>query len=74
MSANIVSVSLFPCYKMTGKHMEPVVVEAVRRVLFDNMTVTTETISAAHYEAATGCERANLCDVLDRHRGSGREG
>ncbi len=57
----VISVQFFPRYKMTGKHMEPVVVEAVRRVRWSNGTVAMETISAQQYEAATGCAVEALC-------------
>lgn len=66
MSApNIVSVTVFPRYKILSG--VPTVMEACRRVLYDNGTVDMSTISAAQYEAATGAETDALCAALDRH-------
>jgi hypothetical protein len=47
---NIISVSLFPRYKHTAKHMEPVVVGAMRRVLYDDARIDLTEISAAEYQ------------------------
>jgi len=63
----VISVSYFPKYRHVAKHMETVVIEACRRVLYDNGTVAIETISAAAYANATGCEIDRICDALDRH-------
>jgi len=57
----VISWSLYPRYKMTGKHMEPVVVEAARRVMWSNGVIDLTTISAADYHKATGCERDSIC-------------
>lgn len=61
-----ISVQFFPRYLHRAKHMEAVVIEATRRVLWSDATVEIETISAAAYEAATGIEIAAVCDALDR--------
>jgi hypothetical protein len=64
---NIVSYSLYPRYKWNGKHLIPVVQEAVCRILYDDSSVTMGTITAAQYEDATGAETDALCVALDRH-------
>jgi hypothetical protein len=65
---NIVSVSFYPRYAYEGRyHLGPVVMEACRRVLYDNGTVDMSTITAAAYEAATGDEIESVCAALDRH-------
>lgn len=63
----VISVSYFPRYRPVAKYMEPVVVEATRRVLWSDATVTLETISSTAYAAATGCDVDAVCDALDRH-------
>jgi hypothetical protein len=66
MSApNIVSVTVFPRYKTIAGL--PVVQDAARRVLWDDCSVTLETITAAAYHEACGDETDALCAALDRH-------
>jgi hypothetical protein len=62
---NIVSVTVFPRYKILSG--VPTVMEACRRVLWDDCSVTLETITAAAYHDACGDETDALCVVLDRH-------
>lgn len=50
---NVISVTLMPRYKQVGRHLTPAVVEACKRVLYDNSVVTMETITAEAYHAAT---------------------
>jgi hypothetical protein len=64
---NIISYSLYPRYKWTGKHLLPVVQEAACRILYDDSSTSMTVISAAAYEAATGAETDALCAALDRH-------
>jgi hypothetical protein len=62
---NIVGVSFYPRYKILSG--VPTVMEACRRVLYDNGTVDMSTITASQYEAATGAEIESVCAALDRH-------
>lgn len=62
--ANILSVSLFPRYKMSGRHLVPLVTSACKRTLYDDGSVDLQEISAAEYRAATGEGRAAAYDAI----------
>jgi hypothetical protein len=62
---NVVSISFYPRYKTVAGL--PVVVEACRRVLYDNSVIQLSTITAAAYHDACGDETDALCAALDRH-------
>jgi hypothetical protein len=62
---NILSVTYEPHYRTVAGL--PIVQDAARRVLWDDASETTETISASAYEDASGAEMHALCAALDRH-------
>jgi hypothetical protein len=53
-----VSVSFYPRYKMSGRHLVPLVTSACRRTLYDDGSVDLQEISAEAYRAATKADDA----------------
>lgn len=61
-TANILSVQFYPRFKMSGRHLVPLVTSACRRTLYDDGSVDLREISAEAYHAATGegrCEQSS---------------
>jgi hypothetical protein len=46
---NVLSISLYPRYLHRRKHMEPVVIAAMKRILYDDGHIDMTEISAAEY-------------------------
>lgn len=56
--ATVLSVQFFPRYKMSGRHLVPLVTSACRRTLYDNGSVDLKEISVEEYHAATKADDA----------------